>query len=133
MSWPTFRAGSASSYTLIMRHAKFLATGLVLFAACSSAAQSAKQPAPSDVVATVGPTQITLAEVDERALQQSASEFGSAKLAQALYSARRAALDEIVATKLFDEAAKAAGLDRAALVEKEITAKIPTVTEAQIE
>ena len=116
-----------------MRHAKFVAIGLVLFAACSSAAQSAKQPAPSDVIATVGSTQITLAEVDERALQQSASEFGSAKLSQALYSARRAALDEIVATKLFDEAAKAAGLDRSALVEKEITAKIPTVTEAQVE
>ena len=88
-----------------MRHAKFVASGLVLFAACSSAAQSSKQPAPSDVIATVGSTQITLAEVDERALQQSASEFGSAKLSQALYSARRAALDEIVANKLFDDAA----------------------------
>jgi protein-disulfide isomerase len=117
----------------MMRHGKFAAIGLVLFAACSSAAQSAKQPAPADVVATVGSTQITLAEVDEKALQQSASEFGSAKLSQALYSARRAALDEIVAAKLFDEAAKAAGVDRSALVEKEITAKIPAVTDAQIE
>ena len=94
---------------MIMRHAKVVAIGLFLSAACSSAAQSTRQPAPSDVVATVGSTSITLAEVDERALQQPASDFGSAKLSQALYSARRAALDEIVANKLFDDAAKAQG------------------------
>src|SRR5262245_3872214 len=115
-----------------MRHAKLVAIGLFLSAACSSAAQSTRQPAPSDVVATVGSTSITLAEVDERALQQPASDFGSAKLSQALYSARRAAIDEIVATRLFDEAAKAQGIERSALVEKEITAKIPTVTDAEV-
>jgi len=115
-----------------MRHAKVVAIGLFLSAACSSAAQSTRQPAPSDVVATVGSTSITLAEVDERALQQPASDFGSAKLSQALYSARRAALDEIVANKLFDDAAKAQGIERSALVEKEITAKIPAVSDAEV-
>ena len=115
-----------------MRHGKFAAIGLVAFAACSSAAQSTRQPAPSDVVATVGGTPITLAEVDERALQQPASEFGTAKLGQALYSARRAALEEIVATKLLDEEARAQRIERAALIEKEITAKIPAISETDV-
>jgi len=115
-----------------MRHVKFVGIGLVLFAACSSAAQSTRQPAPSDVVATVGSASITLADVDEKALQQPASDFGSAKLSQALYSARRAALDEIVATRLFDEEAKAKGIERSALIEKEITSKIKDVTETDI-
>jgi protein-disulfide isomerase len=116
-----------------MRYARFAGLGVFLVAACSSSAQqSTPQPAPSDVVATVGTTPITLSEVDERALQQPASDFGSVKLSQALYSARRAALDEIVANKLFDAAAKAQGIERTALIEKEITAKIKEVTEADI-
>lgn len=121
-----------SGYTLRMKYVRFAAGSLMLFAACSSAAQSTRQPAPTDVVATVGSTSITLAEVDERALQHPASDFGSVKLAQALYSARRVALDEIVATRLLDEEAKAQRLERSALVEKEITAKIPSVSEADI-
>ena len=116
-----------------MRYARFIGLGVVLFAACSSSAQqSTPQPAPNDVVATVGTTPITLAEVDERALQQPTSDFGSVKLSQALYSARRAALDDIVATKLFDAAAKAQGIERTALIEKEITSKIKEVTENEI-
>ena len=82
------------------------------------------RPAPTEAVATVGGAPITLAEVDDKALEQPASNFGSVKLSQALYEARRAALDEIVANKLIDEAAKAQGVDRAALIEKEITAKV---------
>ncbi len=70
--------------------------------------------------------------MDDKALEQPASNFGSAKLSQALYEARRAALDEIVANKLMDAAAKAQGIDRAALIEKEITAKIPPVSETDI-
>jgi protein-disulfide isomerase len=100
---------------------------------CSStSAQQSKRLAPSDVVATVGSTAITLAEVDDKALQQSVTNFGSVNLAVALYQARRAALDDLVATKLMDEAAKARGMDRAALVEKEITSKIAPVTDDDI-
>jgi protein-disulfide isomerase len=109
------------------------ALGVCLLAACSSSsAQSQKSLAPTDVVATVGSAQITLAEVDDRALQQSAAEFGQVKLLQALYTARRAALDEIIANRLFDEEAKTLRLDRSALIEKEITSKIPAVTESDV-
>jgi hypothetical protein len=70
--------------------------------------------------------------VDDKALEQPVSNFGSAKLSQALYEARRAALDELVAAKLIDEAAKAQGIERAALIEKEITAKVQAVSDADV-
>src|SRR5262249_23792047 len=106
---------------------------LVFGAACSStSAQPAKHVAPSDVVATVGPTSITLAQVDDQALQQSTASFGSVKLVQALYEARRAAIDDLVATALMDQEAKARGMDRATLVEKEIGGKVAPVTDVEV-
>ncbi len=105
---------------------------LVTLSACSSAAQSPRQPAPTDVVATVGSTSITLAEVDEVALQQSSSQFGSARLVQALYLARRAALDDLIGNRLLDLEAKARGLDRAVLVEREIAGAAQAPTDAEI-
>ena len=110
-----------------------LAALLGVLTACSqTSAQQAKRPAPNDVVATVGATPITLAEVDDKALEQPVSNFGSAKLSQALYEARRTALEEIVANTLMDEAAKAQGIDRTTLIEKEITAKVPLVSDADV-
>ena len=110
-----------------------LAALIAVLTACSqTSAQQTKRPAPADTVATVGGTPITLAEVDDKALEQPASNFGSAKLSQALYEARRAALDELVAAKLIDEAARAQGIERAALIEKEITAKVQAVSDADV-
>ena len=114
---------------------KTLALGVVvvLVAACSqTSAQQAKRPASGDVVAKVGTATITLADVDDKALEQPASNFGSAKLSQAIFEARRAALDELIATSLMDAAAKAQGIERTALVEKEITAKIPPVSDSDV-
>ncbi|HZP48637.1 MAG TPA: thioredoxin domain-containing protein [Vicinamibacterales bacterium] len=88
--------------------------------------------APTDVVATVGSTSVTVAQVDDKALQQPTSNFGNMKLSQAVYEARRAALDEIVANLLIDQEAKARGVDRAALVEREITSKVPDVTDGEV-
>src|SRR5580765_1478156 len=91
---------------------------IALLTACSpTAAQQSKRLAPSDVVATVGSASITLAEVDDKALQQPAANFGSVKLGVALYQARRAALDELVANTLMDSAAKTEGIARPALIE----------------
>jgi protein-disulfide isomerase len=103
----------------------------ILIAACSStSAQQSGRPAQSDVVATVGGTSITLAEVDDKALEQPSP--SGIRLSQALYEARRAALDEIIATRLIDAAAKERGMDRSALIEKEITSKIVNVTDADV-
>ena len=104
----------------------------ILLISCSTSAQPAKRLSQGDVVATVGSASITLAEVDDKALQQQAGNFGSLKLSQALYEARRGALDEITGNMLLDQEAKALGIDRAALVERDITAKVPPVTEAEI-
>jgi protein-disulfide isomerase len=104
----------------------------VVVAACSTSAQSARQPGSSDVVALVGPVSITLAQVDEKALQQPAAKFGDVKLSQALYDARRQALDDLVATALMDQEAKARNVDRSALVETEITSKVTPVADADV-
>jgi hypothetical protein len=110
-----------------------LAALVAVLTGCSqTSAQQAKRPAQNEVVATVGATPITLADVDDKALEQPVANFGSVKLSQALFEARRAALDEIIAGKLLDEAAKAQGVDRAALIETEITAKVPPVSDADI-
>src|SRR5436309_2982609 len=95
---------------------------LAMIVACSkTSAQQAKRPAQGDVVATVGSTPITLADVDDKAMQMPVANFGSVKLSVALYQARRAALDEVIAERLMDAAAKDQGMSRSALIEKEIT------------
>jgi protein-disulfide isomerase len=111
----------------------FTAFGVVLLAACSTSAQPAKSPpAPADVVVTVGARNFTLAEVDEKALREAAASFGNARLGQALYLARRAAIDQIVGNELLDQEAKSRGIDRAGLVEKEVAANVKTPTDADI-
>jgi protein-disulfide isomerase len=101
--------------------------------ACSTAAQQSKTPSPTDVVATVGATTITLAQVDDIALQQPAANFGGAKLAQAIYQARRAALDELVADALIAQEAAQRHVDKSALVEQEIASKVAQPTDADVE
>lgn len=117
-----------------MRFLPHILCGLVLVAwgACSSAAQQPKQMSPSEVVATVGSTQITLGDVDQEALQRSSGDFGGVRLVQALYLARRAALDELIGTRLMNQEAKARGIDTSALIEKEITSHAPDPTENDI-
>jgi protein-disulfide isomerase len=115
---------------------RFALLAALLCCACSSAAQpaaqSAAQPGPQTTVATVGDTAINLAEVDEQALRQPAGSFGSLSLQQAIYEARRSALDVIIGDRLLDREAKARGIDRAALVAAEITKKVASPTEADI-
>jgi len=110
-----------------------LITSLLATIACSTAAQQTKLQQAGDVVATVGGTNITLAQVDETALQQPAASFGSMKLAQAIYQARRAALDELVGNQLIAREASARGIDRDALVQQEVTSKIASPSDADVE
>jgi len=104
----------------------------VLTACSSSSAQQAKPPAPDDVVATVGARKITLAEVDTTAMAQPAGNFGAMKLSQAIYEARRAALEEIVGDALIQQEAKARGVETTALVDSEITAHVTAVSDADV-
>ena len=52
----------------MMRSLKYTLAGVVviILTACSSSAQAPKQMSPGDVVATVGSSNITLAEVDDK-------------------------------------------------------------------
>jgi protein-disulfide isomerase len=115
-----------------------LLAGIVSLTACSAsctastAAQGPRAQAPQDVVATVGSTSITLREVDERALERPAADFGQIRLSQAVYEARRGALDGMVGNLLLDAEAKERGIDRATLVDREITSKVAPPTEADI-
>src|SRR5262245_4385028 len=120
--------------TGFMRSLKCTVTGgvLALLVACSSAAQAPKQMASGDIVARVGSTPITLGEVDARAFQRSASDFGGARLVQALYLARREALEEIIGTRLINDEARARGVEATELIEKEISSHAPAPTENDI-
>jgi protein-disulfide isomerase len=109
-----------------------LALPVFLFACSSSAQQTSKPQGPGDVVATVGNISITLADVDVKAMQQPANEFGTTKLVLAIYEARRNAIDEIAGEKLIELEAKTRGTTAAMLIDAEITSKIQTVTEADV-
>jgi protein-disulfide isomerase len=101
--------------------------------ACSTAAQQSRIQQPTDVVATVAGTSITLAQVDEIALQQQTAPFGNVRLSQALYLARRAALDELVGKLLIAREASARGVDKDALVRQEVTGKLVMPTDADVD
>jgi hypothetical protein len=105
---------------------------VLAFAACSTAAQPIRQQTADDVVATVGGARITLGEVDARALTAPAANFGNLPLAQALYEARRAVLEDMIGNRLIEADAKARGVEREALVQQEITAKIVTPSDAEV-
>jgi protein-disulfide isomerase len=114
-----------------MRIPVALAIG-VLAVSCSTSAQPIKPQTASDVVATVGTTTITLAQVDEVALQQPVSTFGNLKLSQAMYEARRRALDDLVANALMDQDAKARGVDRTKVLDQETAGKVTPPTEEDV-
>jgi protein-disulfide isomerase len=109
-----------------------LLAGVVCLAACSTSAQGTRRQGPADVVATVGSTSVTLADVDEQALSRPAADFGSLRLSQAVYEARRSGLDTIVGNLLIDAEAKARGVDRSVVVAKEISSKVSAPSEAEI-
>jgi len=109
-----------------------LLAGVALVAGCSSGAAQPRAQGPADVVATVGGASITLAQVDARALQQPASNFAAMRLSQAIYEARRAALDEMVGDVLLDQEARARGIERQALDQAEIDSKAAAVTDADV-
>jgi protein-disulfide isomerase len=113
---------------------KFIAFFAVsaLIAGCSSGAAQQRPQQPGDVVAIVGGASITLAQVDERALSQPASNFGGMRLSQAVYEARRAALDAMIGDALLDQESKARGIDRRILDDMEITSKTKPVTDDDV-
>lgn len=111
-----------------------LGAAILLLTGCMrSSAQQVRTQAPTEVVAVVGSRSFTLAEVDERAMSKSTGNFGAMKLSQALYEARRLAIDEIIDDTLLVEDAKTRKLDAETLIEQEVTARATPPTDAEIE
>jgi protein-disulfide isomerase len=107
----------------------------VVFVFLTSGATFAQQPlqlGPNDTIATVGSRSITLADLDATALQQPAGNFASLRLAQALYEARRLALDEMIGSILIDGESKRRGIDRADLLQREVVAAVNQPTDEEI-
>jgi protein-disulfide isomerase len=108
------------------------ATVVLLIGCAQSSAQQPRMPGPNEIVATAGSTSITLAQVDEKALQQSTGNFGGMKLSQALFEARRIAIEELIEDALLTQDAKARKLEPANVIEQEITAKVAEPTDAEV-
>lgn len=114
----------------------WLAGALVLSLSCDKAPASQSKPATnqgsgdtsdSSVVARVGDREITLIEVDERALKSNMAVF------QQLYDARRQAIEELLSEALLDGEAARLGITREELESREIRDKIPEVTARDVE
>lgn len=111
------------------RYAPLLVVFLV-GAGCAAAGESEKASpkAPDDgVAARVGGKTITLEEVDRKAMA------GNLQAFQALYDARRAALEEIIADHLLSREAEKRGVTQEALVAEEITGKAKPVADPDID
>jgi len=110
-----------------------LAGALILSVSCDKApasqAAQARSESASDpnVVARVGDREITLVEVDERALKANMAVF------QQLYDARRQAVEELLAEALLEQEAGRLGISREELETQEIRSKIPEVTAKEVE
>lgn len=105
------------------------AVSALLLASLLSACGQAKAPASGaegEIAAEIGAGKVTVAEVDERAAG------ALARIEFERYQARRRALDEIVSERLIEEAARARGLTKDALVKAEIDDKLKDPTDAEI-
>jgi protein-disulfide isomerase len=91
------------------------------------AAVAATTGSGADVVATVGSTKITAAEVDEKARPQLSA------IQNQVYTVKKRVLDDMIDDYLIDQAAKKAGLSKDAYLKKEVEDKAtaPTPQEMQ--
>jgi len=102
------------------------AVGVLVWGVATVQAQGDAK-ADSGVAAWVGGKPISMADVDAKALKT------NMKLAQQIYDARRAALDEIIMERLLAEEAAAANMTPEQLIAKRVAEKIKPVTQAEIE
>lgn len=101
---------------------------LGLLVAVASAGPDDKSAAGnSDVAAYVGGEAVTVQELDAKIMKT------NMKLAQSIYDARRAVVDEIVVERLLGPEAATKGVPVAELVKQRIAEKLQPVTDADVE
>lgn len=94
------------------------------------AAQHAAYPG---VAARVGDRAITFDEVDRVAMIQESGRFRGLRLRDAMYEARRLALETLVAERLIETDAARAGVTGAALLEREVARTVVSVTDRDVD
>jgi protein-disulfide isomerase len=113
-----------------MRNVLTLIAVLVLLS-CSTGAQQATTTArDTDVAARVGDRAITVKELDDRWRETDPAQLAQAT--QALYDGRRAALDDLIASMLIEQAAKAKGVAPQQYVDAEVARRVKPVSDAEI-
>jgi len=80
-----------------------------------------------DVVVRIGEQVITLEEIDAKAKETSLQPY------QALYDARRQAVEQIISDRLLDQEAEAKGITRTELLDQEVNQKAVPVTDAEVQ
>jgi len=108
----------------IKRHLRVLGLGLALVALVLAGTRTTNA---SEVIGQVGDTKITVDDVDSRAMATSAAAY------QALYDARRQALEELIQERLLEIEAAARKISTQELIDQEINQKVAPVTDAEIE
>jgi len=89
-------------------------------------AEDAK-PAKDEIAAYIGDSPVTLQELDAKVLKT------NMKLAQQMYDARRAAVDDVIIDRALAAEAKAKGVDVEKLLQEKIAAKATPVTDADVQ
>ena len=105
-----------------------LATGAFLVWRAAAAKEKEKEK-EGEVAARVGNQTISIEAVDARAKQTPAN----LQIYEQMYALRKAALEELVAEQLIEQEAKKRGVTKEALLEQELTSKIPPVGDAEVE
>lgn len=111
----------------------FACVAVLLLLACSSGGAqqpSAGTPGAQDTAAQVGGRSITVKELDDRWRETDAA--ASAQALQALYDGRRAALDDIIASMLIEQAATAKNQTVAQFIDAELARRATPVTDTEI-
>ena len=93
---------------------------------------AAERAVDSGVAARVGDHAITLTDVDRVAMVQDSGRFRGLRLRDAIYEARKNAVETLIADRLIQADAAAAGLSAAALVEREVARTLVPVTERDV-
>jgi protein-disulfide isomerase len=104
---------------------------LALVMACANASSDVEgQQSDSgggDVVVRIGEQVITLEEIDVKAREISLQPY------QALYDARRQAVEQIVSDRLLDQEAEVRGITRAELLNEEVNQKAVPITDTEVQ
>ena len=111
---------------------KYTRLAVVTLSLALVAPLAAQHAADPGAAARVGDRSITLDEVDRVAMVQESGRFRGLRLRDAIYEARRVALEALVAEQLIEADAKRAGVTAAALLEGELARTVVAVSDRDV-